>query len=215
MPLKLESIDLNKLLAPFNWRKVAKAAGLVVLTLIFLQIFLAAIIMLYAYREREKTDIAFYQKSPHLIVVFTGDAGRISQAISKAQELKSPNIFITGVYRTSSLKAILGPQDWPNLGAEITTIDSLAQNTVENAIYTFNYLRQNPAIDTVLIISHDYHLLRISQIINHLAQKERPIQFYYWGIKSDFTKWRSWRLLLTECWKLLRSTGFLWLWVEK
>lgn len=185
------------------------------LALAIVQVVLAVIIMLYASREREKAEIAFYQKSPHLIVVFTGDAGRISQAISKAQELKSPNIFITGVYRTSSLKAILGPEDWNHLGAEITAIDSAAQNTIENAIYTFNYLRQNSAVDTVLIISHDYHLLRISRIIALLGKKERPIQFYYWGIKSDFTKYRSWRLLLTECWKLLRSTAFLWLWVER
>jgi len=212
MNLKLA---LQHTIQHLNWPKLARWAGLFILFLLVIQIFLAAIIMLYAHRAREKADVAFYQKSPHLTVVFTGDSGRISQAISKAQELKSPNIFISGVYRTSSLKAILGPQDWDNLGAEIMDIDSLAQNTVENAIYTFNYLRQNLPIETVLIISHDYHLLRIALIIASLAKKERPIQFYYWGIKSDFRKWRSWRLLLTECWKLLRSVGFLWLWVEK
>ncbi len=198
-----------------NYRLMARRLGIVVVCLLALHILLAASIVIYAHRQKEKTDITFYQKSPHLVVVFTGDKDRIAQAIKKAQELNCPSIFISGVYRTSSLHAILSPQDWAALGPEISGIDSLAQNTVENAIYTFNYLRQIPSIETVLIISHDYHLLRISRIMAALAKKERPLHFYYWGIQSDYTKWRTWRLLLTEVWKLIRSMGFLWLWVEK
>ena len=199
----------------FNYRVLAKRGLTLLAILLAFQIFLTIIIVLYAHHQNERTDIAFYQKSPHLIVVFTGDKGRIAQAIKKAQELNCPSIFISGVYRTSSLHAILSPQDWAALGPEISGIDTAAQNTVENAIYTLNYLRQIPSIETVLIISHDYHLLRISRIVSSLANKERSWQFYYWGIQSDYTKWRTWRLLLMEGWKLVRSLGFLWLWVEK
>ena len=49
--------------------------------------------------QSKKTRDFFFNRSPDLIVVPTGDKGRISLAINMAKKYKLSNIFITGVYK--------------------------------------------------------------------------------------------------------------------
>ena len=72
---------------------------------------LAVIFMFYIVKSSneisQKTTDFFFNQSPDLIVVPTGDKGRISLAIEMAKQHNLSNIFITGVYKKNSLENII------------------------------------------------------------------------------------------------------------
>ncbi|MEI8346821.1 MAG: YdcF family protein [Pseudomonadota bacterium] len=194
------------------WRYLKFIAG-ITLSLLFFYLLVCLGIVFFAQNQNKLADIAFYNKSPDLIVVFTGDAGRIPFALKKAKEFKQSNIFITGVYYSSSVKSILTPlQISSDIDPRLFEIDHIAQNTVENAISTLRYLRDSPGMNSVLVISHDYHMLRIKMVIEKLQSPEDHYNFFYIGIPSDYGRWRYVRILLIEVWKLARTLFFLALW---
>ena len=120
---------------------------------------------------KQKTLKAKFKTSPpDLIVVFTGGAGRIEYAIKKAQEFKQPNVFITGVHEKNSVKTIISPMKIADKDTEHIDIDYTARNTVENVVSTLDYLRNNRGLNKILIISSDYHIMRIKQIIYTLLE---------------------------------------------
>ncbi len=156
---------------------------------------------------------AFFKRPPDLIAVYTGDLGRIPYALKKAKEYKQSNIFITGVYSKNSVESLLRPLEVSEqVDSKLLNIDYLARNTVENVISTYRHLRTNKGIKKVLIISHDYHIMRIKLIINKLKTQQDKYDFYYSGIKTDYSKIRSIKILYKEVFKLVRTWGFLSLW---
>ena len=125
--------------------------------------------------QSKKTNDFFFNRAPDLIVVPTGDRGRISLAIDMAKKYKLSNIFITGVYKKNSLQNIL-PKEIPNdLNINFFEIDYVASNTVENAILTLRYLRHHAEIKSALVISSDYHLPRI----NHSTSKIQSLKKHH------------------------------------
>lgn len=169
--------------------------------------------ILFSKGENNKSREVFFQRPPDLIVVFTGDKGRISYAIEMAKEMKQSHIFITGVYSKNSVETLLNPLSVSeDFNRNFLEIDYLARNTVENAIATLRYLRKNNTLSNVLIISHDYHIPRIKTIMNSVQLKEDNFNFYYLGLESDFNSVRSLKILYTEVYKFLRSYLFLLIW---
>ena len=90
-------------------------------------------------------------------------------------------------------------------------LEYLARNTVENGLATMNYLRKLEGHKNVLIISSDYHILRIALILNTLKQNGK-YNFYFESIPHDYTDIRNLRKLFKEVYKLLRTTTFLLFW---
>lgn len=155
----------------------------------------------------------FFNRPPDTIVVFTGDLGRIPFALKKAQEYRQPHIFITGVYSKNNVDTLLTPlKVEEKINPDMLQIDYLARNTLENCISTLRYLRKNKVYKDVLIISHDYHIMRIKLIMNNIVQPGENFNFYYSGIKTKYTNWRNLKILYTEVFKLLRTYGFLVFW---
>lgn len=175
------------------------------------------LVLVFAENETKIANEAFFSKDPDLVTVFTGDHGRIDFALEKAKMFKGTKVFITGVYDKNTVNSLL-PSD-PNstgIDPDFLEIDYLAQNTFGNVISTLQYLKQNRNLKKVLIISHDYHLMRIKSIVNRLAEKEMEegYTFYYIGIKTDYSKWRNIKILSKEIYKVVRTYGFLLLWVS-
>lgn len=174
---------------------------------------LTVIFILVAENANKTSDERFYNSPPDLIVVFTGDAGRIPYAIKKAHEHKQPNVFITGVYSKNSVDTLLTPiKIEERINPDLFEIDYLARNTLENCISTLRYLRKNKSYKNILIISHDYHIMRIKLILNNIIQPSEEYQFYYSGIRTSYTNWRNLKILYKEVFKLLRTYGFLMFW---
>lgn len=169
--------------------------------------------ILVSSNENKVTNEAFFQKNPDLLVVFTGDTGRIPFAIDKAQEYPTSQIFITGVYAKNSIETLIAP-----LGVEgqidlnRLEIDHLARNTVENVVATLRFLRTKKNHKTALVISHDYHIMRIKLIVDKLMTDEDDYEFYYYGVQTDYTNFRNLKILYKEVFKLARTYLFLMLW---
>jgi uncharacterized SAM-binding protein YcdF (DUF218 family) len=186
---------------------------------VFLSISLVAIltfiayIPIYAKMQKGRSAGAFYQKSPDAIAVFTGDKGRIAYAIDVLKKNPSSKLFISGVHAANSFQTLVDKQilvaedddenDIKNPGMQID-LDYESKNTFQNVRETVEFLQANPQIKRILIISSDYHIMRINLILSHLTSKSKP-EFFYDAVVTDYASWNNQRKLLKEAVKLVRT----------
>ena len=166
-----------------------------------------------SYDESRKSEAALFNRSPDLIVVFTGAKGRIPLAVEIARKYRQPRIFITGVFSKNSINTILGPSEFTkDIDRDFLTIDYLARNTFENALATYRYVQNNQGISKILIISHDYHIMRIKKLMEEIPMESNIYEFYYMGVETDYTSLKNVVTLYKEVFKLARTYIFLWIW---
>jgi uncharacterized SAM-binding protein YcdF (DUF218 family) len=164
-------------------------------------------------RESQASSATFFKKPPDVIVIFTGDRGRIEKGFKLAKKYNQNKIFITGVYSKNSVTTLINKNKLDsNLNLNLIEIDYLARNTVENALSTLRYLRKKESLKKVLFVSHDYHIMRIKLIMAQILNKDDKFYFNFHGIETDYYKWRNIKILYKEVFKLIRTYGFLLLW---
>lgn len=174
----------------------------------------------FAITQNTIAQEAFYQRAPDVIAVFTGDKGRIDYTLKKAEKYPSAKVFITGVYAKNSLRTLLLKQgkglsveEFLEQESHHIELDYLARNTIENGLATLKYLQHlKEQNQRVLIISSDYHMYRISTIINTLQDSDSKYQFYYESIPSDYRKVINLKKLFKEIYKLAKASTFLLFW---
>ena len=172
----------------------------------------AFVFILIANKEIRYAEESLYKKSPDLIVVFTGAKKRIPYAIQQAKKYNQLNMFITGVHSKNSVDTLVAPLKLSdNFRPDLLEIDYLARNTVENVISMYRYLKMNKNYERILIISHDYHLVRI-KLINNIINDREEYQFYYTGIKSQYNSYRNIKIIMVEVYKFFRAVIFLMMW---
>lgn len=190
-------------------RLLTSGAFLFVLSLAVIISFIIYI-PIYAKMQKGRAAGAFFQKSPDAIAVFTGDKGRISYALELLKKNPSSKLFISGVYATNSFQNILNKQAEPTTGEEVDNmgvqvdLDYESKNTFENVRETVQFLRQNSAYQKVLIISSDYHIMRIKLIISHYMKGEKP-EFFFDSVSNSYTSWSNVKKLLKEAVKIGRT----------
>jgi len=162
-------------------------------------------IPIYAKMQKGRAAGAFYQKSPDAIAVFTGDKGRIGYALDLLKKNPSAKLFISGVYATNSFQTLIG-KDNKELEAAGTQVDLdyESKDTFENVRETIEFLKANPQLKHVLIISSDYHIMRINLIISHFLSDSGK-EFYFDSVISDYASWADTRKLLKEAVKIFRT----------
>lgn len=174
---------------------------------------------IYAKNQNKVSEQVFFQRAPDVIAVFTGDIGRIAHTLKKAEKLPSTKIFITGVYAKNSLKTLLEKQgrdisveDYLVEESHHIELDYLARNTIENGLATIRYLQKLESHTKVLIISSDYHIFRISRIMDALKDSNSNYEFYYESIPSDYTSMNNLTKLIKEVYKFFKTSTFLMFW---
>jgi uncharacterized SAM-binding protein YcdF (DUF218 family) len=174
-------------------------------------------IILYSQSLNSNAVEAYYQNPPDLIVVFTGDKGRIPLALTKSTEYKQPNLFITGVYTSNTVDSILKlrKEYSKQINSNLIEIDYDARNTVENTISTLRYLRKKKNMKNVLIISHDYHILRIKMLLSQIMRTEEDYVFQFMGVNSYYKEIRTLKIVYKEVYKIIRTSIFLLLWDQE
>jgi uncharacterized SAM-binding protein YcdF (DUF218 family) len=193
-------------------------SALIMLVSLFLcYTFVCAILLLDARNEGKNAKASFVQSPPDLIVVFTGGQGRIEFAVKRAQEFKQPNVFITGVHEKNSVKTLINPiaTDVEVDETDHIELDYTARNTVENVVSTLKYLRNNRGLNKILVISSDYHIMRIKMIIATLVHENEKFEFFFSPVPSNYLSMRSIKILYTEVFKLARTKLFLLYWDGK
>lgn len=188
--------------------------GLISLGILFFTYsFLCYIFLLFADSETRNADQAFYQKRPDAIIVFTGDEGRIPFAVKKISEYGQIPLFITGVYNQNTVNTLISNQvpieDLGEIDPNIVEIDYVARNTFENVVSSLRYLREKKNFNKILLISHDYHLMRIKLILNELSDPNDEFQIYFHGIRTNYLNPRHLKILYTEVFKLIRTYFFM------
>lgn len=167
-------------------------------------------IPIYAKMQKGRASGAFFQKSPDAIAVFTGDRGRISYAMELLKKNPTSKLFISGVYAANSFQTLLNKQANPSTGAELLSpsmqidLDYESKNTYENVRETVQFLKSNPDLNKVLIISSDYHIMRVNLIISHFMHGSKP-EFYFDSVSNSYTSWKETKKLLKEALKIART----------
>lgn len=190
-------------------RLLLGGAFLTGLTLVLVITFIVYIPM-YAKMQKGRAAGAFFQKSPDAIAVFTGDKGRIAYAMELLKKNPTSKLFISGVYAANSFQTLINKQAKPEIGAELNQpsmqidLDYESKNTFENVRETVEYLKANPDLNRVLIISSDYHIMRVNLIISHFMDGSKP-EFYFDSVPNSFTSWKETKKLLKEAVKIART----------
>lgn len=167
-------------------------------------------IPIYAKMQKGRANGALFQKSPDAIAVFTGDKGRIAYAMELLKKNPTSKLFISGVYAKNSVQTLLNKQSNPTTSQQLSSpamqvdLDYESKNTFENVRETVEYLKINPQLKNVLIISSDYHIMRIKLIFSHFLSNSKQ-EFYFDSVPTDFTKWKQTKKLLIEALKLART----------
>jgi uncharacterized SAM-binding protein YcdF (DUF218 family) len=167
-------------------------------------------IPIYAKMQKDRAAGAFFQKSPDAIAVFTGDKGRIAYAMELLKKNPSSRLFISGVFAANSFQTLIDKQTDPTTSEELqkpetpVDLDYKSKNTFENVNETVKFLRQNPNFQKVLIISSDYHIMRIKLIISHYMAGKQT-EFFFDSVPNSYSTWVETRKLLKEAIKILRT----------
>ncbi len=169
------------------------------------------ILLLVSKQESSESRAYFYKRSPDLIVVFTGDKGRIPHAISLAKKYKLSNILISGVNLKNNIEKILANIDSTDINLNYLDLDYNARNTVENVRETLQHIRKNKGYENVIILSHDYHILRIKAIAKNQIRKSDEFNLFYLGLNTNLGTMRGVKILYKEVFKFFRTIAYLWL----
>lgn len=164
-------------------------------------------IPLYGRNQKDLTDKALYQISPDAIAVYTGDKGRIAYALDLLKKNPSAKLFISGVYATNSFQTLLNKNEVisaEELEGVQVDLDYDSRDTFENVRETVEFLGQNTELTKILIISSDYHILRIKMIVSHYL-KDSGKEFYYDSTVTKFHNWKNVKKLFWETLKIFRT----------
>ncbi len=180
-------------------------------TCLFLYSITCFVLLLVSKQESQESRSYYYKRSPDIIIVFTGDKGRIPFAIKKAKEYNQSNLLISGVNNRNNVPKILRNIDAKEINLNYLDLDYNSKNTLENVRESLSYMRKDPAVKQALIISHDYHILRIKAIVNSLKRNNDKFQFHYEGVNTDLSKFRNIKVLYKEAFKFFRTLAYIWL----
>jgi uncharacterized SAM-binding protein YcdF (DUF218 family) len=134
-----------------------------------------SLFMLFVFSCRQNHDNAVFDN----MVVLTGEHDRIIYAFSLTGLYKPKNIFISGVYKKTTLQAILAGKPVPDA---CVILGKQAKNTRENAKEIDEWVRQNN-ISEILLITSDYHMIRSIAELRHVNDK---LKIYPCTVNSQF-----------------------------
>lgn len=191
-------------------RRLLISGGFLIGLSIALMVTFIIYIPIYAKMQKNLANGAFFQKSPDAIAVFTGDKGRIAYAMELMKKNPTAKLFISGVHAANSFETLLTKQAIPATTDEVAEagmqidLDYESKNTFDNVRETVQYLKNNPDLKKILVISSDYHIMRVKLIISHFLEGSKQ-EFYFDSVPTSFSSWQDTKKLLKESVKLVRT----------
>lgn len=134
------------------------------------------------------------------IVALTGGRNRITEAVKLLNQNKADKLFISGVDKNTTLKNIQKTQKIKSSRFSQIQIGHDAENTVENAIETKQWVDANH-ITSIRLVTSNYHIARsLLEFKIHIPEAEIiPHPVYSEHIeKKWWTSWQTFSLIFRE-----------------
>lgn len=192
--------------------KALKFIAYFLLFLIFGCVLITFILTEYSSRASKEAITFYFEKSPDIIAVFTGDRGRLEYAFEILKLHPESKLLISGVYNKNTIQSLLNSKnikipEYINeaKASQVVELDYQAQNTIENVLMTLQYIRKDQSFKNILIISSDYHLLRINLLVNALKINQSTDHIHYFGVRSEHNVLKRIKDASLEAIKIIRS----------
>lgn len=157
-----------------------------------LLLFLIWLAGLQAFNERINSYSLDKDTHTEAIIALTGGRNRIAEAVNLLNENKADKLFISGVEKNTSLKAIQKRQALRIKTDREIIIGKKATNTVENAIETNQWLKENN-IQSIRLVTSNYHIPRSMVEFKSLNPEVKIVVHPVYSEKVTKKWWTSWR----------------------
>ena len=127
-------------------------------------------------------------QSDEMLVVLTGDKGRIPAALELLRSRGTPHLLISGTGKGMTLTELINSQSEasPYVQAiwEKIILDSKSTSTIENALEAEKFFKSHK-VKKVILITSDYHLSRSLALFKKLAP---GVEYFPYAVPSEFTE---------------------------
>lgn len=146
------------------------------------------------------------------IVVLTGGRNRIAEAIKVYNKGVSQKLFISGVEKNTSLEAISQRQavTFPT-EKNAVLLEKQSTNTIENAIQTQAWLKEND-IKSIRLVTSNYHIPRSLQEFQH---QNPNLKIVTHPVYSDYVAKEWWKSIRSFCLIASEYNKFLYVWLVR
>ena len=126
------------------------------------------------------------------IVVLTGGRNRVGKAVHLLNAERADKLFISGVFKNTSLEELQSRGDVEIFNSEQVTLDKEAKNTVENAKITAEWIKDHN-IKSIYLVTSNYHMPRSMVEFRYYNPKLEIIPYPVYSDKVDKKWWKNWK----------------------
>jgi uncharacterized SAM-binding protein YcdF (DUF218 family) len=193
--------------------RLARAIGFLTMTVTAAAVVMLAVGFFWFVWQVADEEVRLNDKADG-IVVLTGAASRIPDAIELLNSQHGQRLLITGVHRTTTAKEIA---TLTSLNERVfkccVDLDRSALNTLGNAIETRRWARER-GFNTLIIVTSNWHMPRAMVELSHQLPDTKLIAY---PVVSDRLKVEPWwtnamstRLLISEYLKYVFALARIW-----
>ena len=139
------------------------------------------------------------------IVVLTGGRNRLKEAVKLLNANRAEKMFISGVFKDTSLRELQNREDVEIFNSDKVTLDKKSTNTVENAKETSEWIKKNK-INSIYLVTSNYHMPRSMAEFRRYNPKLEIVPYPVYSEKISHKWWKNWHsfsLLASEYNKFL------------
>jgi len=150
------------------------------------------------------------QTNTDAIIALTGGRNRIFEAIKLLNNKKADYLFISGVEKTSRLQDILNSNHITPITEKKIFLGTSAQNTVENAVESKNWINEHN-IKSIRLVTSNYHLPRS---ITEFEKQNPGLKIVKHPVYSEKVKKKWWTSIRTFSLIFSEYNKFLFTWLR-
>lgn len=125
------------------------------------------------------------------IVVLTGGRNRLGEAVKLLNAQKADKMFVSGVFKGTSIKELQKREDVEIFNSANVTLDKKSTNTVENAKETAQWIKEQN-VRSIYLVTSNYHMPRSMVEFHFYSPKLDIISYPVYSEKVEKKWWKNW-----------------------